>query len=415
MNGFRLHIILGCLWLAVLVTGCTKEKKLDERVTLWRNDKIPYGTWYAYKNLQRIFPEASVETIRQSPDADVQKRGSGIFGGYETNHSKTAFIAIGFNFEPDVKEIEGLLTFVARGGQVFISAAAIADNLLDTLRLKSSQDSLFLRFDDSSMRVKVYDPVSWQEQTFAYPGKAFDSHFYRLDSSITTVLGKSTAGKANFVKIAYESGGAFYIHHAPLAFSNFFLLHNNNKAYYDEALSWLPKDIDEVRWDDYFRSSRYGSGKGDDDVRGAGEALKWMRQQPSFNAALSLLLLLLLMIYLFESKRKQRVIPAITPLRNASLDFVKTIGRMYFQRKDNKDLAHKMIVHFMSHVRNRYQIRTTALDDDFIQRLAFKSGYDQEAVKSLVYALRYAQDAPQVTDDALLELNHQLERFYQKA
>ncbi|WP_315822011.1 hypothetical protein [Paraflavitalea speifideaquila] len=94
---------------------------------------------------------------------------------------------------------------------------------------------------------------------------------------------------------------------------------------------------------------------------------------------------------------------------------MKTIGRMYFQRKDNKDLAHKMTVHFMSHVRNRYNIRSADMDDEFVKRLSYKSGYDQQAVQALVYDLQFAADAPQLSDQALLELNHKLETFYQHA
>ncbi|WP_276484486.1 DUF4350 domain-containing protein [Paraflavitalea pollutisoli] len=400
--------------LVLLVTGCTKGKTVDERMTLWRNDKIPYGTWYAYNQLGQLFPQASISTNRHTTDPAETTEKERLFSPYDSEHLNAAFITVAFSFRPDQKEMEGLMGFVGRGGHVFISAAQVAQRFLDTLQLQSSQSNYFL-FDHDTLRVKVYDPVSWEEKTYTYPGKAFDNYFTHVDSAITTVLGKNANGKANFVKIAYESGGAIYLHLAPLAFTNFFLLHKDNKTYYDKVLSWLPKKIDDVRWDDYFRNSQDGEGKGQEGGKGASEALTWMRKQPAFAAALGLMLLLLLFIYVFESKRKQRVIPAIAPLRNTSLDFVKTIGRMYFQRKDNKDLVHKMIVHFMSHVRSRYQIRATTLDDDFVQRLAFKSGYDPQAVQTLVYALRYAQDSPQVTDDNLLELNHKLETFYKKA
>ena len=52
-----------------------------------------------------------------------------------------------------------------------------------------------------------------------------------MDSTITTILGKDEYGRANFVKLDYEGGGSLYLHLAPLAFSNFFLLHKENKAY----------------------------------------------------------------------------------------------------------------------------------------------------------------------------------------
>lgn len=403
-----------CLLVLAGFTSCDQSKRLNERVTLWRNDKIPYGTYYARESLPRIFPEASIANNKTSPDPYQKSNLRDLLGRYDDNLRKTCYVIIADKVIPDEKEIEGLFGLVAKGAQIFISTTSIDEDLLDTLQLKASLYSGFYNEQDS-LTVRVNDPVSLQESSYSYPGKAYDNYFSYVDSSITTVLGKDQAGRANFVKISYESGGAFYIHLAPMALTNFFLLHKNNKTYYDQVLSWVPRNMEVVRWDDYFRNSIRGEGKDGSDTNGAFDALSWLKKQPAFAWGGGLLLLLLLLIYLFETKRKQRIIPVIQPLRNASLDFVKTIGRMYFQRKDNKDLAHKMTVHFLTHVRNRYNIRTSAMDDDFVKRLTYKSGYDQEAVQALVYDLQYAQDAPQVSDHALLELNHKLETFYQYA
>lgn len=414
MSRSLLYISWCCLLMAIAASGCNQSKRLNERVTLWRNDKIPYGTWYARENLQRIFPEASIINHKTSPDPYQKASIRDAFGQYDDNIGKTCYLIIADEVLPDDKETEGLIGLVNRGAKIFISSASIDETLLDSLQLKTSLYSGFYNRHDS-LTLQLYDPVSWKESTYSYPGKAFDNYFSYVDSTITTVLGKNANGKANFVKIAYESGGAFYIHLAPMAFTNFFLLHKENKGYYDQVLSWLPRNMEVVRWDDYFRNSTRGEGKDGSGANNAYKALGWLLNQKSFAWAAGLLLLLLLLIYLVESKRKQRIIPVIEPLRNASLDFVKTIGRMYFQRKDNKDLSHKMTVHFLSHVRNRYNIRSSVMDADFVKRLTYKSGYDQQAVQALVYDLQYAQDAPQVSDQALLELNHKLETFYQYA
>lgn len=414
MSRSLLYISCCLLVLAGLFSSCNQSKRLNERVTLWRNDKIPYGTYYAHENLSRIFPEASIVINKTSPDPDHKSNLRDIFGQYDENKGKTCYVIIANEVMPDEKEIEGLFGMVGKGAKVFISSSTIDENLLDSLQLKASLFTGFYNSHDS-LTVRVNDPVSLQESSYSYPGKAFDNYFSYVDSSITTVLGKDEEGRANFVKISYESGGAFYIHLAPMSLTNFFLLHKNNKSYYDQVLSWLPNNIEVVRWDDYFRNSTRGNGKNNGDTKGAFPVMRWLLSQQALAWAWWLLLLLLLLIYLFESKRKQRIIPVIQPLRNASLDFVKTIGRMYFQRKDNKDLAHKMAAHFLGYVRNRYNIRTGVMDEDFVKRLAYKSGYDQQAVQALVYDLQYAQDSPQVSDHALLELNHKLETFYQYA
>jgi hypothetical protein len=163
-----------------------------------------------------------------------------------------------------------------------------------------------------------------------------------------------------------------------------------------------------VRWDDYFRNHRKGSDSGQS-TKGL---FGWLMKQPALASALWLLLILMLIIYLFESKRKQRSIPIIQPLKNASVDFVKTIGRLYFQRHDNKNLAQKMTVHFQDHVRGKYGIRAALNDPEFEKRLAWKTGYDINALKDLLYYMNMLQDGFEVTDAGLLELNRKLEHFY---
>ncbi|MFT3824123.1 MAG: hypothetical protein QM731_09390 [Chitinophagaceae bacterium] len=399
--------LFGLLMVTMLVSCAGDSKKLNRRVTLWRNDKIPYGTFYAYDNLQHIFPEATFSINKRSPLQGFS--GNNGWYGENTQHrdNKTSYIIIGEKVIPDAKELNALLGMVGRGRHIFISALRISSNLLDSLRLKTAYTSGYLSQSDS-LRINITNPSTFDSTDFTYPGDAYDNYFSSMDSSITTVLGHDEKGRANFVRFSYEGGGTLYIHLAPLAFSNFFLLHRNNKAYYDEALSYLPVNSEQVVWDEYYRYHENGDDGGD----GGFSALSWIMKQRGFNVAFWLLLALLLIVYLFESKRKQRIIPVIQPLKNASLDFVKTIGRLYFQRKDNKNLAQKMTAHFMDYVRRRYNIRTATMNEEFEHKLSYKSGYDIEKVKDLLQDIRSVQDDKPVPDDMLLTLNHKLENFY---
>ena len=395
------------LLMAVLLGSCGgNNKELNERITLWRSDKIPYGTYYAYENLEHIFPDAYI-TIKKNSLYNVAGDGGEWYD--KSTIRKTSYIIISKSVKPGEKQLNAMLRMVSNGGHIFISALDFGENLLDSLRLKTGYDSGYYT-DSDSLRLSVINPVTYDSVSFSYPGKPADNYFSKMDSSITGILGKDKAGRANFVRFTYEGGGSIFIHLAPMAFTNFFLLHNGNKKYYDEVLSYLPGDSRKVWWDEYFRYHR-----NDDNNEGnknTFSALKWAQNQRGFNFALPLLLLLLIIIYLFESKRKQRIIPVIQPFRNASVDFVKTIGRLYFQRKDNKNLVQKMTAHFMDFVRTKYNIRTPLSDDEFEKRLSFKSGYDKEELKELVYHIRYVQDMEAVPDQALLLLNQKLENFY---
>jgi hypothetical protein len=409
------------LWLVALtgtLAGCS-TKNLNKRVTLWRGDIIPYGTYVAYENLHHLFPDASVVVNKSSPDRYKSYTGlqhlkdkENDDEGYEDR--KSTYIIISTDVDPDENEAAAILGMVSRGQHVFISSLHVSDIMLDSLHLKTAYYSGAFNIDDS-LTVSVNNPESNDSLSYSYPGKALDNYFVSLDSSFTTVLGRDKYGHPNFVQFNYEGGGALYIHLAPTAFTNFFLLHKNNKAYYDNVLSYLPKNSDVVRWDDYFRYHKAGNDSGSQKGKGLFGAGGWLSKQPALAQAMWLLLLLMLIIYLFESKRKQRVIPVIQPLKNASVDFVKTIGRLYFQRHDNRNLAQKMTVHFQDYVRSKYGIRTSLRSPEFEKRLAWKTGYDLIALSDLLYYINMLQDAPSVSDEGLLELNHKLEHFYKHA
>jgi hypothetical protein len=291
---------------------------------------------------------------------------------------------------------------VYSGNHLFISSFMIDQKLLDTLKLKTSfYNGLFN--DKDSLTVSIKDPVDKEESTFTYPGRACDNFFAAYDTTYTAILGSNADGKPDFIRLRYENGGSIFIHLAPLAFSNFFLLHKQNKAYYDKALSYLPANTKILRWNDSFR---YNSPKGNF------SAWQYIFNQRSLTFAFLILLLLLLLLYVFESRRKQRMIPIIPPLKNSSLDFVKTIGRLYYQRRDNKNLAYKMVAHFLDHTRSRYNMRTSLMDEEFEKRLAYKSGYNIEGIKDLVYYMKWVQDEPTVADETLYVLHNKLENFY---
>jgi uncharacterized protein YjeT (DUF2065 family) len=132
----------------------------------------------------------------------------------------------------------------------------------------------------------------------------------------------------------------------------------------------------------------------------------------SLQVAFWLVLLLFGLIYLFESKRKQRMIPIMKPLSNSSLDFVKTVGRLYHQYHDNKNLGTKMTAHLLEHVRQKYNLSTSQLDDEFVTRLAYKSGYNKEKLGSLIYHAKMINDFSSVSDEELMEFHKQTEAFY---
>jgi hypothetical protein len=369
---------------------------MNKRITLWRNDKIPYGTYYAYNNLVHLFKDAEIQTSAISP---VQF--------YSVDDPPSAYIIIANTVRPSDDELRAMLNYAYAGNQVFIAGIRLGDNLLDSFAVGS--ETQLYGDDADSLTVSLLNPNSRDSLSFTYPGLSLGGYFNRMDSSITKVIGRDDKGKANFIKFTYENGGAVYLHLAPVTFTNFFLLHKQNKEYYDLALSSLPDTIHHIRWDDYFRHHTNGKNNSE---RSAFSKLQEILKNEVLRWAFWLTLLLFAIIYAFESKRKQRVVQKVPKLDNNSLDFVKTIGRLYFQRKDNKNMVSKMATHFLGHVRTRYNLPTSQLDDIFENKLAFKSGYAREGVGDIVKYINAIEKKNSVSDAELMAFHENIEKFY---
>jgi hypothetical protein len=399
---------MACLILvSLVVVSCNNnKKKLNERQTLWRKDKIPYGTRYAFENLRYLFPKADIITDRSAPmdkglfpESDKQLKAS-----LEANNGNTARIIICNSIFPTDDEVQAMLGYVWEGNQLFLSAHEFDPVLLDSLKLDVEPWS----YQQDSSTVSLRNPDDFESKlSFTYPGKAEGSYFSSMDSTYTTILGYNEKGKANFIKINYTNGGAIYFHLEPLAFSNFFLLHKKNRHYYELALSQIPERVKLVNWNDYFRDNSEGKS-----VSTISKSFKWVMSQPPLAWSMWILLSLFVLIYLLGTKRRQRLIPVITPLKNSSLDFVKTIGQLYYQKRDHRNLALKISTHFLDHIRTRYNIPTSHLNEHFVERLAFKAGVEKQEVESIVASIHRMNISDSISEIELLQFNRIIENFY---
>jgi hypothetical protein len=109
------------------------------------------------------------------------------------------------------------------------------------------------------------------------------------------------------------------------------------------------------------------------------------------------------------------MVPVTGGLRNNSLDFVTTIGRLYYQRRDNRNMAVKMSAHFLDHIRTRYNLPVTTPDEEFVTRLSYKTGYPREPLQELVSDINRLQADVPLTDEELLSFHRKIDEFYKHA
>ena len=112
-----LFVIAACI-VGLLLTGNNKkEKEFDERITLRKRDKIPYGTRMVFESLEHIFPNASISTNNREP---------GYWDSLSTYGSDQALIIISPTLNADDFEIKKLIRFAESGNDVFISTRNVS-------------------------------------------------------------------------------------------------------------------------------------------------------------------------------------------------------------------------------------------------------------------------------------------------
>jgi hypothetical protein len=366
---------------------------MDKRISLWHGDKIPYGTQYAYENLSSIFPNAIIRESSRFPE---------LYRGENAEDTTRALIILSPLFAPEAYDMHSIVVFAASGNQVFISALNFGDTVMSMLHLVLRENF----FGRDSMQAHILDPVKNNWVMYAYPGYTNNSYFDSLDTSRILVLGRNATGQPNFIRMAFDHNGAIFIHLDPFVFSNFFLLHGGNKSYYDLAFSMMPKKTGSVEWSDYYRFRRKEK---------EFSSFRFIFNNRSLRWAFWLTVLIFLLVFLVESKRKQRPITQIPPLRNASEDFVKTVGRLYFQQKNNQNLATKMVAAFLENVRSAYNMSTSVLNDEFVRKLAFRTGRPVSDITQLVYLIHDVRLKPNLTDQELMDLHKQINQFNKPA
>jgi hypothetical protein len=179
-------------------------------------------------------------------------------------------------------------------------------------------------------------------------------------------------------------------------------------TYYDDALSVIRADAKKIIWDEYFLHKLY------DHRREDKSWLYVLFKYPAFKWGLWTAIIAIAIFVLLELRRKQRYIPEFARPNNDSLDFVKTIGRLYYEKSDHKDLAKKMSLYFLDFVRTNYKLSTAILDENFIRNLHFKSGYVESELKTIISFINFLDEAPGISDMQLSAFHKQLENFYKK-
>lgn len=382
---------IAAIILFMIIAEIVKPKAISWRDSYNSQDKIPLGCYVLFNELETFSNKDIITTTK-----DFYSGSKTIDS---TEQSATIFINTNISFYGE--EADAILNYVNRGNTVLISTSSFYGKIADTLNIETEKihSDLLKKETDQDF----YNPSLKANKT-TFKEVVENSYFTSIDTLKTTVLGTVynkdfDKEEANFIKVEFgDNNGVFLIHTNPFAFTNYHLL-NNNENYAATVLSYLPKE--QIIWDDYYKSGR----------RVIESPLRYILSQPALKWAFYLALITLIIFVLFKSKRTQRIVPVIEPLKNTTVEFTKTIGGLYFQNNEYTNIIDKKITFFLENIRTQYYLNTTNLNSEFIEKLVLKSAKSPTEVKALIDLIKYCKQKSTHTENDLIVLNTKFEEF----
>lgn len=409
MKPYWKPLLFSALLLTLLMlTQLSAPKPLNWKPSFSSEDKSPFGAFVLFSRLCDLFLEEPITLNTQSLYELFQSslHLSSALERYPSKHSHLNFIFISETLSLDSLDSQSLLQAVAAGSSAFLAAfwfpAALSDTLHFSVRSRFSaflpQFSTADTLQPDTLRLHFLSDAHRRSTPYTFREPPLSGTFSHLEPSRTTVLGIDEAHRPNFIRVQFGSG-AFYLCSNPYLFTNYYLLSPDGAEYVAKVLSHLP--VQETIWDEYYKPI----------LRRNRTPIRFVLQTDTLRYAYYLVLVGAALFIFVAGKRRQRAIPVRTPLRNTTLEFVETVGRVYLQHGDHKDLAEKKIAYFFDFLRTHLYLQQISFSLEFYALLSEKSGVPISTIESLFALIESIKHSLRISESELLELASEIEKF----
>ena len=396
-----IYIVIAIIVISLIVVlEYNSPKEVNWFPSYVSQHKTPYGTYVLNVLMGSLFPEKTKEVYR--PAYEFLSDNDSIEGTYFFVNNKVLF---------GESELNYLLDWTSRGNTLFIASNNFEEQLLDTLKLDTST-----LYGESGIQPRFFhqlvNPILKTPIPITYKKEYRATYFNKIDTLNTKIIGiigddarDDTINKEyiNVIKQSFGSG-EIILTTFPKSFTNYFILKNDNKDYTAGLLSYID-DSKTILIDKYYKSGKafYSSPM---HIFLNAKELKW---------AYYIVLIGAFIYVVFEGKKKQRAIPIITPLKNQTLIFTRTIGDMYFKKGAQNKITNYKIDCFLEYIRSNYYLDTLNQDASFYRNLAMRTNHSEDKIKQLFKLVERLKNKDKITDTELKKLNSSIENFKSKA
>lgn len=379
---FKIYAVVFIVVMIILALfEVNKTERTDWRKNFDINQKSPFGLFVFANEIDGLFKN-KVQKIDQTP-----------YDYYSQTQKKQHNILVIEN-GLDKQSWNKVLDQVSGGSDAMLIVTDIPKDISDSIGYYDSkisfEDENVLKLTDTKYQndfIRLDKFPSGRGFTFIRPG--------------VEVLGKTVeennTDQANFIKVKFGKGN-IYVHCEPLFITNYYLLKLGSVSYAQDVFSYFGD-----------RETVWFVKGGSKDSR---FFLRFILSNPALKYAWWIFLGGLVLFIFFNAKRKQRIVPVEEPLRNTSVDFVKSIGNLYLQEGDFHDMMAKKAQYFLNKVRMDLLIDTGKLDEEFEKKLHLKTGKPMEMISEATGFIKKALDPyASVMKEDLAKMNRLLDQI----
>ncbi len=311
--------------------------------------KDPYGLYVFNQELPHLLKSQKLTKTSLSPYEYF-------LDNKEANENKTTYLFIENKSNLDDVSVKDLLQKVSEGADMVIASENFYygnSYILDTLKIKlhsiKTNNLHFVNKNSGNDTLKIKDE--------------YNNIFTVKDPEKYSVIAKLN-NNLSFVSTKFGKG-TVYISTSPILLTNYYLLNEklNTEIFSEKFASFIKKE--NVIWFD----ENYNIGERESN----NSIFKVILKHKSLRFGWYTMVIGLILYLIFYGKRKQRIVPVIDPIKNTTVEYIETVGNLYYQENNHTQLLDKQIKYALYFIRTEWKIATQNINEDFKNKLQQKA------------------------------------------
>lgn len=410
---FIVGIVIAAIIALLFLVDWDRSEDLNWNETYTKQQRIklePYGL--------QLLSEMIGKTAKDVTYLNEQDRIRRFFNGKE---ERGTYMFIGKNMYLTDEDIDTLLIWIEKGNEAFISSRGISNYLMNSILdddyyywdgygVLPARSSTVLSFNDGSeYNYTYYDRGDTAIRTWTYIRTVDYGELFEQLGYIHGNFEKFP----NFIGVNYGKGKIF-VHSTPLVFTNYYFKTEEGFEYVDRVFSHLEMEnviLDNVS--DIPASLFQDINIGDIGSKPQKGPLDFILRHRSLRLAWYMVIVMVFFFLIFRVRRRQNLIPVTEKNVNTSLEFTKTVGRLYYKQKSHYKLGLMQRQLFFLSVNEKYGIQTNRPEEELTEIISRKTKLPKTDIEKIFSSFKLLDKRGTMTSDELIVIYQALQKYYQ--